>query len=87
MIIKSNVVKNNALIQINANLSMNEQKIFNFILFSVREKKLIKNTLITSVGEINKFLGVYINHKQIRANFTKMTSSVSPFKAQSCLRF
>lgn len=55
---------------------MNEQKIFNFILFSVREKKLIKNTLITSVGEINKFLGVYINHKQIRANFTKMMTTI-----------
>nr|WP_321267746.1 replication initiation protein [uncultured Sulfurimonas sp.] len=75
MIIKSDIVKNNALIQINANLSINEQKIFNFILFCVREKKLKDNTLLTSVSEINKFIGIYINHKQIRANFSNMIST------------
>ena len=76
MIIKSKVVKNNALIQINANLSVNEQKIFNFILFNVREKKLKNNTLLTSVSEINRFIGAYINHKHIRTNFTNMMNTI-----------
>jgi len=76
MIIKSDVVKNNALIQINANLSINEQKIFNFILFCVRENKLKNNVLLTSVKEINNFIGVYINHKQIRANFKNMIKTI-----------
>jgi len=74
----SSVSKHHDLVQIHTpDLGLNEYKIFNFLIFCIREKKVKNNILLTTHQEINNFLGFTINHKQLKNNFIKIMGIVA----------
>jgi len=52
-------------------------KIFNFLIFCIREKKVKNNILLTTHQEINNFLGFTINNQQLKNNFIKIVGIVA----------
>ncbi|MBA3026710.1 MAG: replication initiation protein [Sulfurimonas sp.] len=74
---KNSIKKANPLIQIYATLSLNEQKIFNYIIYCIRNDMLSKdNKLALSHSQINKFLNQKLNSLQIKSNFKNLQSVV-----------
>jgi len=74
----SSVSKHHDLVQIyTPDLGLNEYKIFNFLIFCIREKKVKNNILFTTHQDINKFLGFTINYKQLKHNFIKIMGIVA----------
>jgi len=74
----SSVSKHHDLVQIHTpDLGLNEYKIFNFLIFCIREKKVKNNILLTTHQEINNFLGFTINNQQLKNNFIKIVGIVA----------
>jgi len=56
--------------------SLNEQKLFNFLIYSIKNKKITDNILTTTHKEIIDFLGFKINYKLLKNTFEKIMSVV-----------
>lgn len=73
----SSVAKHHNLIQAYyENCGLNEQKIFNFLIYSIKNRTITDNDLITSYKEITDFLGYKINHKCLKNSFAKLMTIV-----------
>ncbi|WP_434580452.1 replication initiation protein [Sulfurimonas sp. NW15] len=71
------VAKHHDLIQVYyENSTLNEEKIFNFLIYSIKNKRLFNKKINTSHWEINQFLGFTINNKMMKNIFTKMMQTV-----------
>jgi len=74
----SSVSKHHDLVQIYApSLGLNEYKIFNFLIFLIRDKRVKDNLLKTTYQEINKFLGFKVNYQQLKNNFINISETVA----------
>lgn len=71
------VAKHHDLVQMHYfNSTLNEEKIFNFLIYVIKNKQFTNNKFTTSHREINQFLGFKINNKSLKSSFIKMMGIV-----------
>lgn len=54
--------------------SLNDDKIFNFIIYNIKDGKVRDGYFTTSFKEINDFLNLSLNYKQMKKNFINLMS-------------
>jgi len=54
------------------NSTLNEEKIFNFLIYAIKNNKMVDNKFTTSHKEINNFLGFTINNQNLKNIFINM---------------
>jgi len=65
--------KYSILTQANKNLTLNDRKIFNYLLYLKQTQNSVNNKLYTTLKEINDFLKTKYNNKNILETFTKLS--------------
>ena len=58
------------------NSTLNEEKIFNFLIYAIKNNKMIDNKFTTSHKEINNFLGFTINNQNLKNIFINMMKTI-----------
>ena len=75
MIIDKNIEINNSLLHMGDTLSLNEHKILNYIIYSIRKRLFIGLCLTTSVKNINEFIDATLDINLIENNLHNLKTS------------
>jgi len=75
MIVDKNIEINNSLLHMGDTLSLNEHKILNYIIYSIRKKLFIGLCLTTSVKNINEFIDATLDINLIENNLHNLKTS------------
>ena len=75
MVINKNIDINNSLLHMRDSLSLNEHKILNYIIYSIRVKRFIGECLTTSIKNINEFIDATLDIKLIKNNLQNLKTN------------